>query len=214
MCFSARKKRAPGSPDSVRSEHGAGEASSAPVSGRGKKGHSNQSPAVQDSGTPVDGSSTNLGRGRRARKEKEASMDIDGTHHYLPSLLVIYGLQLTFIPGSMDIQHLVMGNRSIRTNTRTAGVFQSVSIPFYHFLVLHLHRLTNTVHFQARLITSRLAANPRHLLLLIIIPRPITNPIEGTIPTVHHPPYLPRITFQITSNTLHLSYPTQHRKVS
>ena len=75
----SRKKRAAGSPDSTRSDHGVGE--TVVPSGRAKnaKGHSNQSPAVHDSATPTD-TTTALGRGRRVRKDKEQSLDLDGEY--------------------------------------------------------------------------------------------------------------------------------------
>lgn len=73
---SSRKKRAAGSPDSAHSEHGAGEAALPAARPKSAKGHSNQSPVVNDSATPGESS---LGRGRRARKEKEQSMDLDST---------------------------------------------------------------------------------------------------------------------------------------
>jgi hypothetical protein len=76
---SSRKKRAAGSPDSTRSDYVVGD--TAVPGGRAKyaKGHSNQSPAVHDSATPTD-TMTALGRGRRVRKEKEQSVDIDGEY--------------------------------------------------------------------------------------------------------------------------------------
>lgn len=87
----SRKKRVAGSPDSARSEHGAGEATLPSGRAKSAKGHSNQSPAVNDSGTPEE-SATTLGRGRRARKEKEQSMDVDGASRwpaflFYPSIL-------------------------------------------------------------------------------------------------------------------------------
>ena len=75
----SRKKRAAGSPDSARSDHVVGDTAVPGSRAKNARGHSNQSPAVHDSATPTD-TATVLGRGRRVRKDKEPSLELDGEY--------------------------------------------------------------------------------------------------------------------------------------